>query len=240
MGNSPIQFQKPVGRSHIFASFVMTLDGKIIVKEKGYWPIGSRHDYDFFTHLRAHADIIIDGKNTAQMFGKKTIETMHSELFIAKRKELGKTKPLEYLVVTSNPDANIIECLNNSYGYTPYIATPQSAPVASSFDTSHIVRIGEESERQVDLVKLIFELGRRGYEHIFVDGGPTLLAGLLEKALFDDLFLTISPKIFGTSVGKTLTLVEGMLFPPDRIPTFTLVSTNVVGNEVILHYKNNL
>ena len=223
------KFNKPANRPFIFSSFVSTLDGKIIVKKPGYWPIGSKNDYQFFTHLRAHADAIVDARNTAMMFGKKTIETIQSQSFNEIRSQLGKTKETEYIVITSRPDQELLSLFTE---YKPYIAT--TAPV-SSYDQSRILHL--TGEKHIDL-QAFFELcEEKGWHSVFIDGGPTLIAQLLQEQLIDELFITIAPKIVGSEQGITLTLAEGLLFDPKEVKRFSLVSSEQVGDEVFLRYK---
>lgn len=228
----PYLFKKPAHRPFIYASFVSTLDGKIIVKKPGYWPIGTVNDYTHFTHLRAHADVIIDGKNTALMFGQKTIETIQSDLFATARKELGKTEKAEYIVVTGRPDDELLNYFDGEY--KPYLATNQASSTIQ-YDKDRIISI--DSSNHVDLVLLMQEIETRGWKNVYIDGGPTLIAQLLQKELLDELFITISPKIFGSKEGVTLTMVEGQLFSPEKIKQFKLISTEVDGDEVFLRYK---
>nr|AIA17684.1 RibD C-terminal domain protein [uncultured bacterium] len=225
-------FKKPANRPFIYASFVSTLDGKIIVKEPGYWPIGTANDYEFFTHLRAHADVIVDGKNTALMFGHKTIETIQSDFFKQIRKNLGKESPVEYVVVTSKPNASLLAQFDR--GYKPYIATLHSSQ-HSGYDRSKIIAISGQTH--INLSKLMSEFEKRNWHYVFVDGGPTLILALLAENLLDELFITLAPKIFGSKQGKTMTLAEGQLFPPEDIKKFKLISSEVVGDEVFLRYQ---
>lgn len=88
--------------------------------------------------------------------------------------------------------------------------------------------------RPKDLAK---ELYRKEYKNVLVEGGPTLLGSFLKENLIDEIFLTISPKIYGTYPGKTLTLVEGILFKPKQIKKFKLTSVKKVGNEVFLRLE---
>lgn len=218
MQHTPFAFQKPADRPFLFTSFVSTIDGKIIVKDKGYWPIGSKEDYEYFTWLRAHADAIVDAKNTALQFGKYTIRTIHDEMYQSFQKELGKTKKPEFIVLTSNPDEELANVLKNDHGFETTILTP------------------DEGESRVTSNKLIEYLNSKGYEHVFIDGGPTLIAQLLQAGVLDEIHLTISPKVFGSAPGKTLTMAEGILFPPDKVPQFKLLSVNQLGDEVVLRY----
>ena len=89
-----------------------------------------------------------------------------------------------------------------------------------------------------NLKKLVSDLYQKGYRNILVEGGPTLLASFLKEDLIDEIFLTISPKIFGSEKDTTLTLVEGYLFPPKKIKKFKLISVKKLGDEVFLRYRS--
>lgn len=207
-----LQFPKIPGRPFIYSDFVTTIDGKVFVKKDGYWPIGSKIDFETFTYLRAHADAIIDGKGTALQFGMNAIKTFNSENFKTMRKQIGKSKPLEYIVVTKDPNKQIQKLSVNPYKFTPTIF-----------------------EKGID--ELLEYLKEKQYKNVFINGGPTLLASFIEKKLIDELFVTIAPKIFGNEDGKTLTMVEGLLYSSDSIPTWNLVSVQSVENEVYLRYR---
>ena len=216
---TPFTFQKPEGRPFFFTSFVSTIDGKIIVKEKGYWPIGTGKDKEYFTFLRAHADAVVDAKNTAVRFAKYFIKRIHDTQFQSFRKELGKEGMPEYIVLTSNPDEALADVLKNDHGFETTIMTP------------------EEGEKRVTIQKLINYLNSKEYKNVFIDGGPTLIAQLLQEEVLDEVHLTIAPKIFGSTPNKTLTMVEGILFPPDKVPQFKLLSVEQLGDEVVLRYN---
>lgn len=87
------------------------------------------------------------------------------------------------------------------------------------------------------LSDLVFMLQEKGYKKALVEGGPTLLTSFLKEDLIDEIFLTISPKIFGSEKDMTLTLTEGYLFPPDKIKKFKLLSVKKAGDEVFLRYR---
>lgn len=86
-----------------------------------------------------------------------------------------------------------------------------------------------------DLKKLVSDIYQKGYRKVLVEGGPTLLASFLKEDLLDEIFLTIAPKIFGSSK-DTLTLVESYLFPPSKIKKFKLISVKKIKDEVFLRY----
>jgi len=204
-------FPKVVDRPFFYTSFVATADGKAYVSKKGYWPIGSRIDYDTFTFLRAHADAIIDGKQTAIRFGKNTIDTIHSEDFGKLRETLGKKEPTAYIVLTKHQNEELANALKNSYGFVPTISGDSIEQIASS-------------------------LHQKGMRHVFIDGGPHVIASFLKAHLLDEIFLTLAPRIFGNEKNAAITMVEGMLLEPDEIK-LDLLSMEQVENEVFLRYR---
>lgn len=207
-----------LNRPFFYTSFAATVDGKVYINKngppagrQGYWPIGSRIDYDTFTRLRAYSDAIIDGKQTAIRFGKNTIDTIHNEAFKKQRESIGKKGSARYIVLTKHPDDNLHSALKNSYNFEPIIF-------------------------KEDLQKLVFYLEKEGLRHVFVDGGPHVIASLLREKLLDELFITIAPRIFGNEDNLAITMVEGILLEPNEVK-LELVSMEQVENEVFLHYK---
>ncbi len=221
----------------MFTSFVGSIDGKIIVKEKGYWPIGSKNDYEYFTYLRAHADAIVDAKNTAMQFGKYTIRTIHDEMYQGFRKKIGKEGVPEFIILTTSPDEELAKKLKNDHGYQPTILTNTSTEITDDVSQTFNVEKVTEGAGHVQVSELIEYLNSKGHKNVFIDGGPTLIAQLLQDNALDEVHLTIAPKIFGSLPGKTLTMTEGILFPPDAVPQFELLAVERLDDEVVLRYK---
>ena len=184
-----LKFPKLKNRPFFYTNFVQTIDGKVQVKKPGYWPIGSRKDYQILTELRAYADCLIHGKNLYQEFGNITKKSLKRQEFRVLRKKLGKNPDLPYLIGTH------------------------------------------------DLKKLSRDLYKKGYKNVLVEGGPTLLGSFLREGLIDEVFLTIAPKIYGNEPEKTLTLVEGYLFPKNSTKKLQLISVKPVQDELFLRYK---
>lgn len=201
-----LKFPKPVkNRPFFYTNFVSTVDGKVAVKKAGYFPIGSRTDYEVLTELRAYADALIHGGNLAREFAKQTLESLEEEKFKNLRQTLTKTSTLPYYIVTTDPK--------------PY----------SHLGSGNVV-VG-------NLQVVLKDLKKKGYKYVLVEGGSTLLGSFLKQDLIDQIFLTISPKIFGNTNQLTLTLVEGYLFPPKSTKNLKLLSVKQLGNELYLRYQ---
>ncbi len=199
-----LKFPKVKGRPFFYTNFVQTIDGKTQVKKAGYWPIGSKKDYEVLVELRAYADCLIHGANLAREFGEITLKSISKTTFKQMRRVLGKGKTLPYYIITSDQE---------SLKY-----------IKANIHTG-------------SLKSLVKELSERGYKNVLVEGGPTLLGSFLKDNLIDEIFLTISPKIYGNEKETTKNLVEGQLFPPDQIKHLRIISVKKVKDELFLRYS---
>ena len=93
-----LKFPRVNNRSFFYTNFVQTVDGKVQVKTPGYWPIGSKTDYQVLSELRAYADCLIHGKNLYNEFGEITKKSLQKKEFKNLRKKLGKNPELPYII----------------------------------------------------------------------------------------------------------------------------------------------
>ena len=64
-----------------------------------------------------------------------------------------------------------------------------------------VVVVGEDVKGQVDLSKLLEELGKKGITSILVEGGAALITSLLRQGLADRAVVFVAPKILGEGLG---------------------------------------
>lgn len=197
-----------------FSNFVQTIDGKVQVRNRDtrkYWPIGSQTDFETLLWLRAHADALVHGKNTAMGF--HTLKTLSKKEFKEKRARLGKKKDLLYIVLSNHPDEKLISALKN----------PPSGVKSLILDGNN-------------LSELVKYFKKNNLQNILIEGGPTLMASFLKENLIDEMFITIAPKVFGDVDNQSITMIENYLFPPDKIPLFKLISVKNINSELYLRY----
>ncbi len=230
-----LQFLPPHERPFFYTNFVATIDGKVMVltSSESYWPIGSSIDHEVLVELRACADLLIHGKNTALWY--RALNSLEKESFKNARKLQGKAPDLPYLVISNTPDDRLIRYLDSKDKQKPFLVTSENAYVSD--ELAQIVQLIRCGENKVDLQGLVSLLQERGFKNVLVEGGPTVLGAFFAHDFIDEIFLTIAPKIFGNSRNAALTMVEGYLFPPDKIKKCELLSVKQVGNELFLHYK---
>lgn len=87
---------------------------------------------------------------------------------------------------------------------------------------------------KTDWVKALTDLYELGIKTLLVTGGGQLVASLLEEDLIDEFWITICPLLLGGTDAPTL--VEGKGFPAKLAPRLTLLSAEVIEQEVFLHY----
>lgn len=231
-----IDFSSSSDKPFFFTSYVTTIDGKIFVKKPGYWPIGSRVDFDYFTFLRAHADVIVEGKNTALLFGDKTLATIKSEKFLSYRKLLGKEEPVDYIILSRTFDETFSSVLQNSYQSKPLFVTSSDSLLPESFKEVVTIERLDTSQEENLIPSFIEYVKNKMYQTVFLDVGPVLLAEFIKLNSLNELFLTVSPKFFGHS-DDTVSIGDFPLFASNNIPTFSLLSSEQVGDEVFLRYQ---
>lgn len=227
-----LHFPSVKNRPFFYTNFISTVDGKVqVVKDPyAYWPIGSKVDYKTLVELRAYADVLIHGKNTAAWFPH--VDNLEKEDFKKLRKKLGKKEDIKYMVISNNPSNKLIE---NIKGKNSFLVTSEKTEIKKQWNNKiNILKFGKES---ADLNFFSSYLYKNNFKTILVEGGPLLLASFLKQNLIDEVFLTIAPKILGNENGSTLTMVEGYLFPPEKIKKLHLLSIKKVKDEVFLRYR---
>lgn len=223
-------------RPFFYTNFVETIDGKVQVttsEQAKYWPIGSKTDYATLLELRTYADVLVYGKNSALSFNHG--QNLAKEEFKKVREKHGKNPDITYLIVCNSISKDDLAVLRGSHEKHTLLVMPESAQVDA--EVEKVVKVARVGKDRVDVALLSQWLHEQGYKHVLVEGGPSLLGSFLQEDLIDQVFLTIAPKIFGNKPGETLTLVEGILFPPEKIKNLELLSVQQNQNELFLRYK---
>ncbi len=213
----------------------MTLDGKVAVDVPGnaYWPLGSHADFAELIHLRAHADLLVHGKNTAKAY--RALNRSEDEGFQAKRQALNKDPHLPYSIISDHPDVSLIPYLRSSQAIQTYLVTSKKGELFSEPPSnSTVISCGEA---KVEIPKFVEWCARQGYRHVLVEGGPTLIQDFLAADYLDELFLTITPKFVGGQAGITKTLLDNGLFPVEQIKKAQLISNLTYEDEIFLRYR---
>ncbi len=114
----------------------------------------------------------------------------------------------------------------------PWIAAVQSEHVAiaqTRMPRADILSIPQDKHGQVDLERLLIELGRRGIRHVMVEGGAQVLSNLLRLGLANYAVITLAPRFLGGY--HVFSQPDGR---PASTPALLDVEHTSAGSEVIL------
>lgn len=202
--------------AHVRANMVMTLDGSVIGTTGTSRTISSPEDHELLLLLRRDCHAILIGASTARTEGYRRPQvplalisrSLHGLLDVpalVADHENGRPRPI--VITTRSSDAGL------------------RAAVAEFAD---VEMVGEDS---VDLAQAIAVLAERGLTRIHCEGGPHVLAQMMDLGLIDELYCAITPRLLGAD--EALHLVPGLQHAPRQL---TLRSAYRSAGTVFLRY----
>jgi riboflavin biosynthesis pyrimidine reductase len=196
------------GTRWLRANMVSTVDGAATADGVSHGVSGDA-DRRLFRLLRGLADVVMVGASTVRVegYGPGRAREEFAEL-----RRAGGQGPAPAIAVVSNS----LDLDFNSHLFTEALTptiliTAEVAPadrLEAARDVADVVVAGSS---MVDLVRALEELEKRGHSRMLSEGGPHLLAQLLDAGLLDELCLTLSPLLAGGVASRILTGA-----PPDR------------------------
>ncbi len=91
-------------------------------------------------------------------------------------------------------------------------------------------------EDKVDLSALMNKLGAMGIHRVMVEGGGTLIAGLIEEGLVNEIYTFIGNIIIGGKDSPTFTDGEGFI-QESAFPHLTLLEARRLESGILLHWN---
>jgi len=189
-------------RPYILVNVAVSADGKLSTRERRQVKISGSDDFDRVDIIKSGADAIMVGIGT--ILADDPSLTVKSQERIADRLSTGRPEHPVRIIIDSRartpPDAKI---LHKGPGKR-IIAVSSAAPegrIAALRPHAEIISAGSE---EVDLAGLMEILGSQGVKRLMVEGGGTLIAGLFNADLVDQLSMFVGNIIIGGSDAPTL------------------------------------
>ena len=234
-----------LGDRALYANFVSTLDGVVALGDPTVSSgpaISGRSDADRFVMglLRAAASAVLIGGGTMRddpghLWTPEYIYPPAAAAYAELRRNLGlPARPL-LAVVTASGRLDVNEralqqdalVLTSEHGATPLRGR---LPVGCRLEV-----VARDRFRLADALAMLKEQGHR---RILSEGGPRVLAELLQSDLLDDLFLTLAPVLAGRSTDvQRLGLLEGVAFAADALRPGRLLSARRHQGHLLLRYS---
>jgi 5-amino-6-(5-phosphoribosylamino)uracil reductase len=184
--------------------------------------------------LRASSQALVQGRHTVMDYDH--IGVLKSADFQKRLQDHGHAKPFTYVVVSAHPDELLFQKINPEGGpLRVVLATTDTAPLPQEIPQG--IEIWRGGGELVDLKHLQERLAGEGFNQVTLEAGPQLFGAWVAAGLVDELYVTIAPKIFGTSGVGTPTMINGVLFEPSKIPQLKLLSVRADGQECFLRYE---
>lgn len=181
----------------------MTLDGKIatVTKESKY--ITNKLSRQYVHLLRIYVDAVMTGVNTIKK------DDPHLTVRDIGKEKVAKRDPKKIILDTLAEIPLTSNVLKSEPGKT-IVVVGKDAPkkkLEKIREIGAVVLTAAVKHGQIDLKKLMVELGEDNITSIMIESGGTLAAGALSAGIVDKVLYFIAPKIVGGR--KAITPVEG-------------------------------
>jgi len=228
----------------LYANVVASLDGVVAIagQDHSSQMISGRSEADRYLMglLRACSDVVLIGAGTLRaapdsLWTPTFIYPDAATEFAELRNRLGRAAEPRLILLTARGEVNPHHPALESGALiltTRYGATRLEGRLPRS---STAVALGNGPS--IDPVDALAAIRSEGHRVVLSEGGPSVIGGLLQTDLLDELFLTLSPILAGRSdVGGRPGLVEGAELLPSRSISGDLLSVRRHGSHLFLRY----
>jgi riboflavin biosynthesis pyrimidine reductase len=227
-------------RPRLYANFVESVDGTVALPDAGEsgHVISGDNDADRFVMglLRACADAVLIGAGTFRaspnhLWHAGRIFPPAAAAFAALRRKLELAPTPKLVLVTGSGE---LDPHAPAMADALVVTTPEGAARLRG-KLAPGARVVACRSSPVSLAWVLELLRAEGHELVLTEGGPSLVGELVAESLLDELFVTVSPKIFGRSPGdERKSLIHGV----DLLGTpLELTSVRRYGSHLFLRYE---
>lgn len=220
-------------RPHVIVNVAMSADGKISTRERRQVRISGSQDFARVDRLKAGCDAIMVGIGT--VLADDPSLTVKSEECRRYRQNKGWDENPVRIVVDSSgrtpPDSSI---LNKGHGKRVVAVSGRADPTTvTMLNNKATVIIAGKNE--VDLPLLMDNLGSMGIRRLMVEGGGTLIAGLITAGLVHEIYTFIGNMIIGGKDAPTFADGEGFIYESAFL-RLTLLDAQRIEEGILLHW----
>jgi riboflavin-specific deaminase-like protein len=220
----------------VFLNVASTADGKLAPRTRHFIPFSSQRDQRLLLELRARADAVMAGARTVDR-GPVDLGPGPAEY---RRRRLKQGLPEYNLRVvvsgsaTLDPTAEIFQ-----RRFSPIIVLV--AETADARKVQRLRRVADDvkafGQHEVDFLQALRWLRKQWHvKRLLCEGGGEINAGLFRYNAVDEVYLTLTPLIFGGKNAPTMVDGEGVS-EVDQATRMRLKSLERVGDELFLVYR---
>ena len=223
-------------RPYVIVNIAMSADGKISTRERRQVRISGAQDFARVDRLKAGCDAVMVGIGTV-LADDPSLTVKSEECREYRRKQGWDDHPVRIVVDSAGsipPDASILQ--KGEGKRVVAVSKRADATKISLLEKKATVIVAGDDK--VDLCALMNELGAMGIHRVMVEGGGTLIAGLIEAGLVNEIYTFIGNIIIGGKDAPTFTDGEGF-FQESVFPRLTLLEARRIERGILLHWKVN-
>ena len=198
-------------RPFVTANFAMTADGRISTRNLTPADFSSKLDKRRLVEIRAKCDAVMASAKT--IASDNMTMGLPAEELRAARVGKGMTPyPTRVLLTNSGKISPDLRLFTKDFSPIVIYSTEQMpAPVREALSGKATLHL--HPGKRVDPNEMLRSLRRdHGVKRLVCEGGAQIFRALLEAELVDELYLTITPRVFGGRRAPTLTGIAGEYF----------------------------
>ncbi|MFA4823585.1 MAG: 2,5-diamino-6-(ribosylamino)-4(3H)-pyrimidinone 5'-phosphate reductase [Methanoregula sp.] len=221
-------------RPYVVVNVAMSADGKISTRERRQVKISGAQDFQRVDQLKAGADAVMVGIGT--VLADDPSLTVKGEECRSHRVHRGVDEHPARIVVDSTARIPLTaSVLHKGTGKRIVAVSRQADPrkIAALQEYATVIIAGDDA---VDLVTLMDKLGELGIQRVMVEGGGTLIAGLIRAGLVNEIYTFIGNIIIGGKDAPTFADGEGFI-QESEFCRLTLIETHRIESGILLHWS---
>lgn len=238
---------------YVVVKYAMTLDGKIATKTgASQWITGESARAHVHTQRHRFSAIMVGIGTVLSDDPMLTARLGESKDLIASWKTESDfmEDPFPNDALSNNPVRIVLDSSLQIPLHAKLVATAKEIPTiiaTLSTDEKRVAQlqahgcdviVTRSCNGKVDLQDLMEQLGQRGIDSVYVEGGATVHAALIESGLVDEVHAYVAPKIFGGRQAPGPVGGEGVEIPAEALQ-FSKVTTKQFGRDVLFECEVN-
>lgn len=223
-------------RPYTVINVAMSADGKLSTRERRQVKISGKHDFERVDLLKAGCDAVMVGIGT--VLADDPSLTVKNEDLKKERKAQGKGEHPVRIVVDSAARISLTASVLNKGEGLRVVAVSDRADKAACEQLKEKATVVICGKNEVDLTELFEKLGEMGIRRLMVEGGGTLIAGLIAAGLADEIHTFVGNMIIGGKDAPTLADGPGWIKEED-FARLELAGTEQMDEGILIHWTVN-
>ena len=221
-------------RPYVVVNVAMSADGKLSTRERRQVKISGTQDFTRVDRLKAGCDAVMVGIGT--VLADDPSLTVKGDECRQRRRERGTDEHPVRVVVDSTARIPLDASILHKGPGRRVVAVSKRADTTKPDALRSPATVIVAGDDEVDLAILMDELSALGIQRLMVEGGGTVIAGLIAAGLVDEIYTFIGSIIIAGKDAPTLADGPGFIREEDFC-RLTLLECRRMESGVLLHWS---